>query len=294
MTSDCKLKPGFVIRDGVRLAYFEAGPAKPLDPPLLLVNGWTGDHGIFTPQIEHFSWRRRVVAINLRGHGASDAPQDGYTMPGFADDIAWQSQALGLHKPVVIGHSLGGMIALELCGRHPDLASGLIMIDSMVLPPPAIMESAELARLIDGIGGPDYLAISRANAWEIGCDYDDPARRQAIYDQYILPPCEGTPQHVAIATIKNALAHDPIPAAAACRIPMAYLSADVPLVNMARDLDHLQRLCPQVVIAKTLLAGHFNTVEVADQVNAMIERFLAVGLKTRASVRASLDVAAEA
>ena len=55
------------------------------------------------------------------------------------------------------------------------------------------------------------------------------------------------------------------------------LSADVPLVNMARDLDRLKQLCPQLVIAKTLLAGHFNTIEVADQVNAMIERFLAVG-----------------
>jgi hypothetical protein len=60
---------------------------------------------------------------------------------------------------------------------------------------------------------------------------------------------------------------------------MAYISADVPLVERARDLDRLKQLCPQLVIAKTLLAGHFNTIEVADQVNAMIERFLAVGLQ---------------
>jgi len=62
------------------------------------------------------------------------------------------------------------------------------------------------------------------------------------------------------------------------RFPMAYISADVPLVNMARDLDRLQELCPQLVVAKTMLAGHFNTIEVADQVNAMLDRFLAVGL----------------
>jgi hypothetical protein len=87
------------------------------------------------------------------------------------------------------------------------------------------------------------------------------------------------PQHVAHSTIKNAtLNYDPEPAAKACKIPMAYISADVPLVNMARDLDRLQQLCPQLVVAKTLLAGHFNTIEVADQVNAMINRFLAVGL----------------
>ena len=76
-----------------------------------------------------------------------------------------------------------------------------------------------------------------------------------------------------------------IPAANACKIPMAYISTDVPSVRAGRFLDRLQELCPQLVTAKTLLSGHFNTIEVADQVNAMIEQFLAVGLRrTRSSI----------
>lgn len=279
MATSLDLKPAYMSRDGVRLAHYEAGPAERQTPPLFLINGWTGDHGIFTPQIAHFAQSRRVVAINLRGHGASDAPEQEYTIAGFADDLAWQCARLGLQRPLVIGHSLGGAIALELCGRYPGLACGLILIDSIVLPPKELRDSPAVRKLIEGIGGPDYLAVSKANAWEIGCDYDDPIRRKAIYDQYILPPCEATPQHVAFSTISNAIAHDSEPAAAACRVPMAYISADVPLVNMARDIDRLKQLCPQLVVAKTLLAGHFNTIEVADQVNAMIERFLAVGLR---------------
>ena len=272
-------KPSFLKRNGVRLAHFETGPANPRTLPLVLVNGWTGDHRIFMPQIAHFGQTRRVVAINLRGHGDSDAPKQDYTMAGFADDIAWQCEQLALQRPVVIGHSLGGAIALEMCGRHPELASGLIMINSIVMGRRELRESLEVSLLLQGIGGPDYLAVSRANAWEIGCDYDDPARRQAIFDEYILPPCESTPQHVAFSALRNVLDHEPTAAAEACRIPMAYISADVPLVNMARDLDRLKELCPQLVIAKTMLAGHFNTIEVADQVNAMIERFLAVGMR---------------
>ncbi|MEI9984498.1 MAG: alpha/beta hydrolase [Aliidongia sp.] len=279
MLEDLDLEPILMARDGVSLAHFEAGPVSPEDPPLLLINGWTGDHGIFTSQINHFSRTRRVVAVNLRGHGASEGPRQEYTMAGFADDIAWQSRRLGLDKPVVIGHSLGGAIALELCGRHPDLATGMMMIDSIVMMPPVSQDHPQVRQLLDGIGGPDYLAVSRTNAWEIGCDYDEPARRLAIFRKYILPPCEKTPQHVALSTIRNVLLnYDPVPAAAACKIPMAYISADVPMVTMARDLDRLQQLCPQLVVGKTLLAGHFNTIEVADQVNAMIERFLAVGL----------------
>jgi pimeloyl-ACP methyl ester carboxylesterase len=273
------LAPAFLNRDGVRLAHFEVGPEAPQSPPLVLVNGWTGDHGIFTPQIAHFGKSRRVVAVDLRGHGASDAPEQDYIMAGFADDIAWQCARLGLKKPVVIGHSFGGAVALELCGRYPELASGVVMIDSIVMAPAALRESPDLKRLLDGIGGPNYREVSRANAWDIGCDFDDPARRKMIYDTYILPPCDRIPQHAAFSTIKNyALNYDPTPAAKACKIPMAYISADVPMVTMARDLDRLKAICPQMAFGQTLLAGHFNTIEVADQVNAMLDRFLAVGL----------------
>jgi len=158
------LEPAFLNRDGVRLAHFDVGPEAPQSPPLVLVNGWTGDHGIFTPQIAHFGKNRRVVAVDLRGHGASDAPEQEYTMAGFADDIAWQCAQLGLKKPVVIGHSFGGALALELCGRYPELASGMVMIDSIVMAPQALRDSPELQRLLEGIGGPNYREVSRANA----------------------------------------------------------------------------------------------------------------------------------
>ncbi|MDB5783293.1 alpha/beta fold hydrolase [Caballeronia mineralivorans] len=274
------LEPIFLVRDGVRLAHFEAGSAFGVKPPLVLINGWTGDHGIFSPQIAHFSRNRHVVAVNLRGHGASDQPEQEYTMANFADDIAWQCRQLRLEKPVIIGHSFGGAVALELSGRHPDLPSGMVMIDSIVMSPPALKDDERLRSFVDQIGGPDYLAVTRASAWDLGGDFDDPARRQAIYDRYILPPCEKTPQHVAYSALKNSLfQYDPTPAAKACTVPMAYISADVPLTNMARDLDRLQELCPQLVVAKTLLAGHFSTIEVSQQINAMLDRFLAVGLK---------------
>src|SRR5260370_1175362 len=112
-------EPVFLKRDGVRLAHFEAAPKAPQSPPLVLVNGWTGDHGIFTPQIAHFGQTRRVVAVDLRGHGASDAPEQEYTIPGFADDIAWQCPQLGLQKPVVIGHSFAGPLVLAFSGLSP-------------------------------------------------------------------------------------------------------------------------------------------------------------------------------
>src|SRR5258708_24791249 len=141
--------------------------------------------------------------------------------------------------------------------------------------PGCLGDSPDLQRLLDGIGGPNYRAVSKANAWEIGCDFDDPARRKMIYETYVLPPCEKIPQQAAYSAIKNFTQnYDPTPAAEACKIPMAYISADVPLVNIARDLDRLQELCPQLVVAKTMLPGHFNTIEFAVQANATLDPVL--------------------
>ncbi|MBB4189057.1 pimeloyl-ACP methyl ester carboxylesterase [Sinorhizobium terangae] len=284
MSNAAGSSPILMNRAGVCLAHFEAKPASPLGPPLVLIHGWTGDHRIFTPQIGYFAHSRHVVAVNLRGHGESDAPKQEYTIEGFADDVAWQCAELKLEKPLVIGHSLGGSVALELCGRHPDRVSGLVMIDSIVTPGSTLRESADVGRLLDEISGPNYRAVLRRNALSMAVDYDDAARRESIHNIYIQPSCEKTPQHVAYSAIRNFIVnYDASLAASRCKVPMAYISADVPLVNAARDLDWLQARCSQLIVAKTLLAGHFNTIEVADQVNAMLDRFLTVGLRRLAT-----------
>lgn len=273
-------EPVFTVRDGVRLAHFAYGTPCSGRPPIVLIHGWTGDQGIFAPQIDRFSKTGHVIAVNLRGHGESDAPEMDYTIACFADDVASQCREAGLAKPVVIGSSMGGVIALELCGRNPDLASGLVMIDSMIMIPAALRKHPGIRQYLTAIGGPNYLQTMKKNAWDLGGDFDSPERRTSIFETYVVPPCERTPQHVASSSMRHLLLeYDPLPAATACKIPMAYISAAAPTVEMARDLRRLKEVCPQLVTARTLLAGHFNTIEVSDQVNAMLDRFLAVGIK---------------
>lgn len=268
-----------LVRDGTALAHFAAGPDLPAAPPLVFIHGWIGDHRALLPQITHFARMRRVVAINLRGHGASDAPKQDYTIGGFAGDVAWQCRRLGLDRPLIVGHSLGGVIALELAGRYPDLPSGVVMIDSVIFPPPECLGPAR--QLTEAIAGPNYPDAARNSAVELFMDHVDPAD-PACRDRLIETICAAhlnAPQHVAVSAIANLVNdYDAAPAARACAAPLAYLSAAVPLIEMARDLDRLQALCPQLVVAKTLGAGHFSPLEVPDQVNAMIARFLAVGL----------------
>src|SRR5262245_31574317 len=105
-------------RNGVRLAYEERGRGA---PPMVFVHGIACDHSHFTPQFDHFGRNHRVVAVDLRGHGQSDKPEGDYSLTLYTEDLAWLCEALGLYRPVIVGHSLGGVIALDLAARYPEL-----------------------------------------------------------------------------------------------------------------------------------------------------------------------------
>jgi pimeloyl-ACP methyl ester carboxylesterase len=89
-----------LTRDGVRLYYEEQGAG---DPPMLFIHGWCCDRTYHAPQAAHFSPKHHCISIDLRGHGESDKPEQGYSIAGFADDVAWLCQELALKRPVIAG-----------------------------------------------------------------------------------------------------------------------------------------------------------------------------------------------
>jgi pimeloyl-ACP methyl ester carboxylesterase len=70
------------------------------------------------------------VAIDLRGHGSSGKPRRGYLYDDYIDDLDRVLDALALNRPLIVGHSLGGLIALWWAARHPDRAAALVIEDS--------------------------------------------------------------------------------------------------------------------------------------------------------------------
>jgi len=255
-------------RDGIALAYEEMGRG---EPPIVLVHGWTCDHTYFAPQAEHFRRDHRVISVDVRGHGESDKPQLDYTMAQFADDIAWLCEQLRVRKPVVIGRSMGGVIAFELAARHPDLPAAVVGVDSPIIPSQEVRNA--LAPVIEGVKTPNYRQVSQdfvANALFIPSD--DPALKARVVEGM-----SSAPQHVMSSAIEQIFACDTEAATAAVKVPALLLNADGPgwpLAGVAR----VKELCPQVMVGQTIGAGHFHQLVVPDQVNAMIDRFLAVAV----------------
>jgi pimeloyl-ACP methyl ester carboxylesterase len=249
---------------GLRLYYERAGSG---EPELLFVPGWCCDHTAFQPQFDHFAQTHSVTALDLRGVGQSDAPDDGYSIPELADDVAAFCTRVGIEHPVVVGHSLGGMVAVDLGARYPSLPSALVLVDPG--PIDYLPETVEFfIRFAEQLEGPDGKEIRRAYVHDMGSR--DEALAHWIVEHMCLPE-----QPVAAAVIRGISDWNGRDLFARCTMPVLLIRAEV---AERTDILRLRELKQDLEVGITVGAGHFHQIEVPEQVNAMIERFLALNV----------------
>jgi 3-oxoadipate enol-lactonase/4-carboxymuconolactone decarboxylase len=116
----------FTTRDGCRLYWKVDGEAE--KPPLLLLNSIGTDMALWDRAFPYLLPHFRLVRMDMRGHGASDAPEGDYSMSELAADALAILDAAGIGQAAVAGVSLGGMIAMELALTAPDRISAVALI----------------------------------------------------------------------------------------------------------------------------------------------------------------------
>jgi pimeloyl-ACP methyl ester carboxylesterase len=121
--------PYFTCTSEVKLFYSLHGD--PSNPPFLLIHGWSCDSTDWSFTIPALMQIYHVITFDLRGHGHSSAPESAtYTIKDFTDDAVALLQHLNFTKDVlVMGHSMGGIVASCLTGLHPAYFKGLVVID---------------------------------------------------------------------------------------------------------------------------------------------------------------------
>lgn len=122
--------------NGINQHYYRSGGDK---PPLVLLHGFTDDGSCWFPATDTLEQDYDVILVDARGHGKSERIAGiGFSNESLADDVAGLITALGLNKPAVLGHSMGGFTALILAAHYPQLVGCLLMEDPpFSAPPPA-------------------------------------------------------------------------------------------------------------------------------------------------------------
>lgn len=255
---------------GVRLFYTDEGSGQ---PTLLLVHGYSCDSHDWSWQLPHFTARHRVIAVDLRGHGRSSAPDEGYSAPQLADDLAGLLGLLGVDSVVAFGHSMGGVVVSALAVEHPSLVDALVCVDPAYLLPDETGTAMEpvIAALRDADPVPviqQVLGGFDAPAW-------DPALRT-----WQLRRAAGVPPHVlrqafeiqvrGLSLVSNSR---PYLARRAC--PVLTFYADPARVDVEAELfsDERSRAVGWAG------AGHWLHQERPVEFNALVDRWLqAAGL----------------
>ena len=256
----------YATRDDVKLYYEREGTA---EPPILFVHGWCCDNTFFAPQFDHFKSSHTVVSMDLRGCGRSDRPEAGYDIPTLADDVAWLAGAIGLERPIVVGHSLGAMVAIELAASHPSVPLAIVADD-----PGPIVPLPETRTIYEDferdLGGPDGEAVRRAWVEDgTGTTMDADTRR------WIVETMCAVPLSVAAAGIRGVNEWNGSAALAGCDKPLLVLRSATGGSNEAARLLPLKA---DLHFGVTVGAGHFHQLEAPEQVTSMMERFIRVAV----------------
>ena len=246
-------------RDGVKLNYQEAGSGS---ETMVLIHGAFADLTSYSEQFDHFATTRRVILVELRGHGDSDKPPGPYSIEGFAEDVTWMCNELSVDNPILVGHSLGGLVAAEVSGRQ-GMGGAVVSLDSPSLIPGWSHKNP--GKYDAEMRSPDFRSTLRSFLGSAYLPFDDPERAAKGFERI-----DQVPEHVVMATWDALMEWDPVPALEALEAPFLYLDHGQPDV----DIEVIRNYCPQVVYGQTVGAGHRALQVVPGQVNSMLERFM--------------------
>jgi pimeloyl-ACP methyl ester carboxylesterase len=132
----------FITAGGLRLRLRDWGGPN-ATPPVLLVHGLASNARIWDLAAPLLAPDVRVAAIDQRGHGLSDKPAGDFGLATIAGDLAAVIGALGWARPLIVGHSWGANVALQLAAEHPELLGGIVLLDGGTTELAALMSLEE-------------------------------------------------------------------------------------------------------------------------------------------------------
>lgn len=235
-----------IAPDGTHVQYHVYGSN---EPALVLIHGWSCDSNYWREQVPVFKQKYTVVTVDLAGHGGTDANRTDWSMERFGQDVAAAVAAVPNRRLILVGHSMGGPVAIEAARLLKDRVIGIIGVDTFKTIGAPLPSAAQLDSILkpfeaNFIGHTRDLVVGHFFAPGVKAEL----AQKIAYDMSLSPP------KVAIPAMRAVLAYD-------FSAPLKEI--DVPIVAINSDLGEpvnelrIRKVLPKFRAVVLPATGHF-------------------------------------
>ena len=252
----------------MRLAYDVSGEGE----PLVLVHGWSGTRSAWAFQVPVLAERHRVVAVDLRGHGDSDKPpgDDEYSIARCADDLDRLLAELRLERAIVMGQSMGTLVAQQLCLDHPGRVTALVLAGALADSPPAgRIVGPWVEHIVAEIQAKGFEASLREVVPFWFSPGFDPERVRAFVAESLK-----TAPHAAVAFCRALSGTNLRDRLTEIRVPTLLIVGERDGRTPVAESELMNRLIPDAWLKVVKGAGHMANVEKPEEWNRAVLAFL--------------------
>lgn len=250
--------------DGVPIAYEVQGSG---EPTLVFVHGWSCDARYWRGQLPYFSPSHRVVTIDLAGHGHSGLGRENFTMAAFGEDVKAVLDDLEVQQAILIGHSMGGPVAVEAAHLMPERVIGIVGVDTFheVAAP---ISQAQIDEMLAPIQQ-DFVPATRHFVASMFIEDTDATLRD-----WVVADMAAAPPPVATSAMQEMLARHADGEAARrfeqLSVPVVAINADL----WPTDVDANRQLLPRFDAVIVQGADHFLHMARPAEFNRELERII--------------------
>jgi pimeloyl-ACP methyl ester carboxylesterase len=249
-----------IAPDGTHVQYHVYGEG---EPAVVLIHGWSTDSNYWREQVPSLKQRYTVVTVDLAGHGGTDANRTEWTMERFGQDVAAAVAPVPNRQLVLVGHSMGGPVAIEAARLLKDRVIGIIGVDTFKTIGAPVPSAAQLDSLLKPFEA-NFIGHTREMvAGHFFAPGGNAQLAQKIaYDMSLSPP------KVAIPALRAVLEYD-------FTAPLKEI--DVPIVAINSDLGEpvnelrIRKVLPKFRAVIISGDGHFLMMEDPARFNPALE-----------------------
>jgi pimeloyl-ACP methyl ester carboxylesterase len=235
------------LSTGITMKYVEAGD--PNGPAVLLMHGYSDSSFSYSRVLPLLDKKYRILAIDHRGHGDSDKPASGYEMRDFAADAAAFLDAMSVKSAIIVGHSMGSFVAMQMALDHPSKVSRLVLVGTAAKPGNATVQ--EVLGMVSSL--PDPVPAEFVREFQVSTS--SPDLPKDFLDR-VVEESSKVPSHVWRKAMQGVAASDFTPDLKKIRVPVTIIWGEKETVFKRDEQEPLIKGLPNANFVVYPNSGH--------------------------------------